>query len=116
LRATTDALEPTSWLLLCPREDELETLWRAGEHDLARAELETFRRLHPDNPRVQLLHARAEARVCALEGRTDHAARLLERCCSQALELGFVLQAREARRQLVGLGSVTKTLEDKVKR
>jgi DNA-binding SARP family transcriptional activator len=92
--------EATSWLLLCPREDELEALWQAGEHTLARGELEAFLALHPDNPRVAVLHRRARAALHALEGRGQQARVELGRALEEALELGLTMQARVIRARL----------------
>jgi DNA-binding SARP family transcriptional activator/tetratricopeptide (TPR) repeat protein len=85
--------EATSWLLLCPREHELEALWHAGQRDAAREELRGFLALHLDNPRVRVLHRRAEAALHALEGRRAQAVRALETALLEAQDLGLTAQA-----------------------
>jgi tetratricopeptide (TPR) repeat protein len=83
----------TSWLLF-PRETELEVLWNAGYQEMASREFEAFLQLHPDNPRIQILHDRARAKMLALNGEAQAAQTLLERTQQKSLELGFVMQAR----------------------
>jgi tetratricopeptide (TPR) repeat protein len=98
--------ETSSWLMLSPRETELTSLWRAGQTELAKQELNAFLTLHPDNPRVRILHLRAQAALNALECQHRLAEQRLNSSLSLSLELGFVLQARIATRQLEALNAV----------
>ncbi len=77
-------------LLLVPREDELSALLFGDERNIAKQELEQFLQLHPNNPRVQILHLRAEA---ALANPKKAMALRLE-AHAKAVQLGFTMQAR----------------------
>ena len=85
-----------SWLLF-PRETELEVLWNAGHQEIASREFEAFLELHPDNPKIQILHDRARAVMLTLNGDSKAAQELLERTQQKSLELGLVMQARLVR-------------------
>jgi tetratricopeptide (TPR) repeat protein len=85
LEARAKPPETTSWLILAPREFELVALVTAKKSKLAKQELEAFLALHPDNPRVQVLHLRAQA---------VFEPALLEQAKQKALELGLRMQAR----------------------
>jgi hypothetical protein len=85
LEARANPPETTSWLILAPRDFELAALRAAKKTTLAKAELEAFLALHPENPRVQVLHLRAKA-VFEPE--------LLMQAKQKALELGLRMQAR----------------------
>ncbi|MDX2007766.1 MAG: AAA family ATPase [Meiothermus sp.] len=100
LEARRDLPETSSWILLVPRQLELEALWQNGEHELAEQELANFLQLYPDNPRVQLLHLRAQAALLRLKGEEAEARELLEVAHARALELGFTMQAREIQRSV----------------
>jgi DNA-binding SARP family transcriptional activator/tetratricopeptide (TPR) repeat protein len=75
-------------LLLVPREDELKTLIEGGQQQLAQDQLAQFLGLHPNNPRVQILHWRAQAAVDA------NPQPWLQQAHELALHLGFTMQAR----------------------
>jgi hypothetical protein len=103
VQARANASEETvSWLLF-PRETELEVLWNAGHHELATREFEAFLRVHPDNPRIQILHDRARAKMLGLNGEVRAAQELLERTHEKSLELGMVMQARVIQAQLLSV-------------
>ncbi len=94
-----NAPNTSSWLLLAPREYEIAALWKGGQEALAKRELEKFMALHPDNPRVQILHARAKAAVLSLENQVTAAGQIRQEAIAKAVELGFVMQAKVLQNQ-----------------
>jgi DNA-binding SARP family transcriptional activator len=88
VKARVNPPETIGGLLIIPREDELQALLHGGEQQLARTELEQFLGLHPDNPRVQILHLRAKAIF------ERNPKKLLCQARELALELGMTMQAR----------------------
>ena len=103
IEARSNPSEISSWLLLAPREYELQALVAAKQNKRAKQELETFLALHPDNPRVQILHLRARA---------VFEPNLLEQARAKAIALGFTMQARLINQSLTGVFQLNNSSTD----